>query len=74
LTLRDAGSGIAPEHLPHLTDPFFTTKRDQGGTGLGLSISAGIVREHGGTLQFASVPGAGTTVTLRLPALQETAS
>jgi signal transduction histidine kinase len=74
LTLRDAGSGIAPEHLSHLTDPFFTTKRDQGGTGLGLSISAGIVREHGGTLQFASVPGAGTTVTLRLPALQETAS
>ena len=54
VVLRDEGSGIPQEHLPHLTDPFFTTKREQGGTGLGLSISAGIVREHGGTLHFDS--------------------
>jgi len=71
LTLRDEGSGIAPEHLSRLTDPFFTTKQDQGGTGLGLSVSAGIVKEHGGTLSFASSPGSGTTVTLTLPAYHE---
>ena len=67
LVVADQGQGIQPEHLPRLTDPFFTTKRDSGGTGLGLSVSAGIVREHGGTLEFASTPGAGTTVTVSLP-------
>ena len=65
--LRDEGSGISPENLARLTDPFFTTKRDLGGTGLGLSVSAGIVKEHGGTLEFDSHPGHGTIVTLTLP-------
>ena len=69
--MHDDGSGIAPEHLSRLTDPFFTTKQDQGGTGLGLSVSAGIVKEHGGTLLFESSPGHGTTVTLTLPAEKE---
>jgi polar amino acid transport system substrate-binding protein len=67
-TVRDEGRGIAPEHLARLTDPFFTTKREEGGTGLGLSVSAGIVKEHGGTLSFCSLPGEGATVTLALPA------
>ena len=71
LRVRDEGAGVAPEHLPHLTDPFFTTKREAGGTGLGLAVSAGIVKEHGGTLSFDSAPGAGTTVTLALPAAPE---
>jgi polar amino acid transport system substrate-binding protein len=66
--IKDDGSGIAPEHLVHLTDPFFTTKRESGGTGLGLSVSAGIVKEHGGELQFDSQPGGGTIVLLTLPA------
>ena len=70
LRLRDEGTGIAPEHLSRLTDPFFTTKQDQGGTGLGLSVSAGIVKEHGGTLQFES-NGEGATVTLTLPVYHE---
>ncbi|NVN91115.1 MAG: transporter substrate-binding domain-containing protein [Desulfuromonadales bacterium] len=65
--LRDQGSGISPEDLPRLTDPFFTTKRSSGGTGLGLSVSAGIVKEHNGSLEFESSPGNGTTVTLSLP-------
>jgi signal transduction histidine kinase len=65
--LRDEGSGISPEHLARLTDPFFTTKREMGGTGLGLSVSAGIVKEHGGTMLFDSIPGRETTVTLTLP-------
>lgn len=66
--LRDEGSGIAPEHLARLTDPFFTTKRESGGTGLGLSVSAGIVKEHGGMLTFDSISGRETVVTLTLPA------
>jgi len=72
LTVTDEGVGIASEHIPRLTDPFFTTKRETGGTGLGLSVSAGIVNEHGGTLKFNSTPGAGTTVILTLPAAEET--
>lgn len=71
LKVRDEGVGISAEHLPHLTDPFFTTKRESGGTGLGLSVSAAIIKDHGGALTFNSVPGAGTTVTLALPAGQE---
>ncbi len=67
LKLTDEGLGIAPEHIPHLTDPFFTTRRESGGTGLGLSVSATIVKEHNGTLEFDSTPGSGTTVTLALP-------
>jgi polar amino acid transport system substrate-binding protein len=67
LRVEDEGTGIAPEHLSRLTDPFFTTKRDSGGTGLGLSVSAGIVKEHGGSMIFESTPGVGTSVTLTFP-------
>ncbi|MFZ5425752.1 MAG: transporter substrate-binding domain-containing protein [Thermodesulfobacteriota bacterium] len=74
LTVRDEGAGIAAEHLPRLTDPFFTTKRESGGTGLGLSVSAGIVKELGGSLHFSSLPGLGTRVTLSLPAAMEDAA
>jgi polar amino acid transport system substrate-binding protein len=71
LSVHDEGRGIAAEDLPRLTDPFFTTKREEGGTGLGLSVSAGIVKEHGGSLCFGSLPGEGTTVTLALPVTSE---
>ncbi|TGU74631.1 transporter substrate-binding domain-containing protein [Geomonas terrae] len=68
LSVHDEGTGISPEHLKHLTDPFFTTKRENGGTGLGLSISANIIKDHGGEIAFDSGVGEGTTVTLALPA------
>jgi len=71
LIVRDEGVGIAAEHLSRLTDPFFTTKRESGGTGLGLSVSDGIVKDHGGQVIFDSNPGAGTIVTLALPAARE---
>ena len=70
LKVMDEGVGIEEEHLPHLTDPFFTTKRSVGGTGLDLSVSAGIVLNHNGSLTFDSRPGQGTTATLQLPALK----
>lgn len=73
LCVRDEGTGIAPEHLAHLTDPFFTTKREIGGTGLGLSVSAGILKDHGGTLTFESTLGTGTVACLELPVPKETA-
>ena len=65
--VQDEGTGISPEALPHIMDPFFTTKRDSGGIGLGLSISLRIVKEHGGTLHFTSEPGKGATAEMTLP-------
>ncbi|MCV2403130.1 transporter substrate-binding domain-containing protein [Marinomonas sp. C2222] len=70
LEIQDQGKGIKEENLPKLNDPFFTTKRDQGGMGLGLSVSSGIVREHGGTLEYESISGVGTRVVLSLPVNQ----
>lgn len=65
--VRDSGPGIAPEHLPHIFNPFYTTKPRGIGTGLGLSISDGIVREHGGTVRVRSEPGAGALFEVVLP-------
>ncbi|SEQ82298.1 amino acid-binding domain sensor histidine kinase [Amphritea atlantica] len=70
LQIIDQGCGITADNLSRLSDPFFTTKREQGGTGLGLSVSSSIVQEHGGTMAYESMPGKGTCVTLSLPAIQ----
>ncbi|MCF6179176.1 MAG: response regulator [Geopsychrobacter sp.] len=71
LQVMDQGSGIKPADMKHITDPFFTTRRETGGTGLGLSVSARIVREHGGRLDFDSKLGQGTCATLGLPIIAE---
>ncbi len=68
LEIRDEGIGIAPEHLKHLCDPFFTTKQAIGGTGLGLAITASLLRAHAGHLSFFSAPGKGTCALVRFPA------
>ena len=70
LRVKDEGTGIPAEKLPHITDPFFTTKLDSGGVGLGLSISSRIVEEHGGRMTFSSELGKGTTIEVLLPVLQ----
>jgi signal transduction histidine kinase/CheY-like chemotaxis protein len=64
--VQDTGTGIAPEALPRVFDPFFSTKAK--GTGLGLSVSYGIVQAHGGDLTVQSTLHEGTTFTLKLPA------
>jgi two-component system, NtrC family, sensor kinase len=65
--VSDTGSGIPPDQLSRIYDPFFTTKDIGKGTGLGLSITYGIVREHAGTIACDSVVGQGTRFTLTLP-------
>ena len=70
----DTGSGIPPEQLSRIYDPFFTTKDLGKGTGLGLSITYGIVQEHGGTITCDSAIGQGTRFTLSLPTVSPKAT
>jgi signal transduction histidine kinase len=71
----DNGCGIDPLIGDQIFDPFFTTKPVGKGTGLGLSLSYGIVKDHGGTIEFDSTPGCGTRFTVHLPsALPECAA
>jgi len=65
--VEDNGHGIPPDVLPKIFDPFFTTKSAGKGTGLGLSICYKIVQSHGGRIEVASRPGAGTRFTVLLP-------
>jgi two-component system, NtrC family, sensor kinase len=70
--VSDTGTGIAPEHIRRIYDPFFTTKTSprEGqprGTGLGLSVTYGIIQEHAGKIRVDSQPGQGTTFTLDFP-------
>jgi PAS domain S-box-containing protein len=66
----DTGTGIAPEHLSRIYDPFFTTKGAKKGTGLGLSVTYGIIQEHGGAIEALSRPGEGTCFHLEFPAIR----
>lgn len=74
LEVSDTGIGIEAEHLSHLGERFYRVdkarSREAGGTGLGLSIVRGIVNQHGGELIMKSVPGQGTTATIKLPLAQ----
>ena len=67
IEVADTGSGIEPEHLSRIYDPFFTTKAVGHGTGLGLSVTYGVMQEHQGTIECESQPGHGTRFTLTLP-------
>jgi two-component system sensor histidine kinase PhcS len=67
VSVRDNGTGIAPENLGRVFEPFFTTRDVGAGLGLGLSVSYGIVQRHGGTLAVESEPGAWTEFSFDLP-------
>ena len=68
IVVRDFGRGIAPENLPRVFDPFFTTGRSKGGTGLGMAIVHTLVTNAlQGSIELTSELGSGTSVTLRLP-------
>jgi signal transduction histidine kinase len=68
IAIHDTGAGMTPEILARASEPFYTTKANGAGKGLGLCIATRFARQTGGTLELACTPGAGTTVTLRLPA------
>jgi two-component system phosphate regulon sensor histidine kinase PhoR len=67
--VRDTGSGIAPEDLPHIFERFYKADRarSSGGTGLGLAIAKHLVGRHGGQIEAESQVGMGTTVRFTLP-------
>ncbi len=65
--VTDTGTGIDPEDLPHVFEPFYTTKEVGRGTGLGLSVSYGIAQKHGGHIEVKSEKGKGSTFTVILP-------
>jgi signal transduction histidine kinase len=76
VSVSDSGTGIAPEHIQKIYDPFFTTKvstreGQPRGTGLGLSVTYGIIQEHAGKIRVESRPGQGTTFHLEFPLIRK---
>ena len=73
ISIRDSGTGISPEHLHMIFEPFFSTKtadeQGQGGTGLGLPLCREIIEAHKGRIRVDSAIGRGTTFTLKFPAV-----
>jgi signal transduction histidine kinase len=74
--IKDTGTGIEPENLRRIYDPFFTTKNnvregERRGTGLGLAVSYGIIQEHAGKIHVESEPGKGTTFYLEFPMVRK---
>ncbi|MFP4488885.1 MAG: sensor histidine kinase, partial [Bacteroidales bacterium] len=67
MDIRDNGTGISPQDIPHIFEPFYTTKRDENGLGLGLSIVHGIIQNHKGKVEVDSELGKGTTISLIFP-------
>jgi signal transduction histidine kinase len=68
LNVVDTGCGIEEHHLPHIFEPFYSTKTNGTGTGLGLSVVARVVEAHGGRIEVQTEPGKGTCFCIELPA------
>jgi two-component system NtrC family sensor kinase len=71
IEISDNGSGIAEEDIPHIFEPFFSTKHNTRGTGLGLAIVHGIIQSHDGKIEVRSEVGKGTTIAITLPLKKE---
>ena len=69
IRVEDAGSGITPEQMSKIFEPYFTTKQGKNGTGLGLYITKKVVEDHNGSIKVDSTPDVGTVFTIRLPLL-----
>jgi two-component system, NtrC family, sensor kinase len=69
IDISDNGIGIAEDDIPHIFEPFFSTKRDTSGIGLGLAIVHGIIKSHNGKIGVKSEPGRGTTISITLPVI-----
>jgi len=67
IAVEDSGVGISAESLPHIFEPFYSTKDEQSGVGLGLAVTYGIIRRHGGHVDVDSQPGRGSRFCLVLP-------
>ena len=67
LLIKDEGLGISMDVLPHIFDPFFSTKQDKKGTGLGLSVAYGIISQHKGTIKVDETSEKGTIFRIELP-------
>ncbi|MGE0396846.1 MAG: sensor histidine kinase [Kofleriaceae bacterium] len=72
ISISDTGKGIPPEVQNRIFEPFFTTKEVGSGTGQGLAIARTVIERHGGTIDFKTTPGRGTTFFVRLPIRQST--
>jgi len=70
IDVADNGIGISSEDIPHIFEPFFSTKQEARGIGLGLPIVHGIVQSHKGKIQVKSEPGIGTTISISLPLIR----
>ncbi|HEX4933013.1 MAG TPA: ATP-binding protein, partial [Gemmatimonadaceae bacterium] len=68
LEVEDTGSGIEPQHVERIFEPYFTTKSEGKGMGIGLATVQGVARQHGGWVEVASVPGRGARFRVMLPA------
>jgi PAS domain S-box-containing protein len=71
IQISDTGTGMPPEVIERIFEPFFSTKPSDRGTGLGLSTAVGIVRSHSGCIQVYSIPGEGTRFSVYLPVAED---
>jgi len=71
LEIIDNGSGISPQDIPHIFEPFFSSKQKASGIGLGLAIVHGIVQNHKGTIDVSSEVGKGTVVLISFPLIKK---
>jgi signal transduction histidine kinase len=70
IRVRDNGTGIPPDVIDNIFNPFFTTKDPNQGTGLGLALCADIIRQHGGSISVDTGPGEFTEMTIQIPITQ----